>query len=386
MKLLYSFCFLFFGFIADGQNLLKGVVLDAVNKKPVSNAAVFINTTSIATKTDDHGDFVLKVPGGRSILVFAADGFETNSSIVDTKQLPDTVIVNLQTKSKPLQKHAFEKKGWENWGEFFAINFIGSSVNAKECKIKNPKAVHFYVSGEGNELTALSDEPLIIENKPLGYTITYYLESFLFNSKTFLFSYRGYSFFTPMTGNTTKQQTWEKNRSDAYFGSLMHFMRSVYRNRIAEEGFDVRRLKKIRSIDSYPSSKSGSANSTRDTISDENDDYKDQILNENNYRDIIGASLPGDSIAYAVSTSTVGFDFTNFLLVTYREKEAPPEYQQQISGTGRTSELILINKRPVEIESNGSYFDTGDLLILGYWTWSEKIANMLPLDYNPPKH
>lgn len=385
MKLLYSFCFLVFGLLADGQKLLKGVVLDAEHKKPISNATVFVNSTSFATKTDEQGNFVLKVPNGRSNLVFAAEGFEPHSSIVDTKQLSDSVNVNLQIKSNPLQKHAFEKKGWENWGDFFVMNFIGSSANAKDCKIKNPGAIHFYVSEEKNELSAFADEPLIIENKALGYSITYYLESFLFNSKTFLFSYRGYSFFTPMNGTTSKQQTWEKNRSNVFFGSLMHFMRSVYRNRIAEEGFDVRRLKKVRSIDSYHPNKSDSTNGTRDTISDENDDYQDQILNENDYRDIIGASLPGDSIAYAISTTTAGFDFTNFLLVTYREKETPVEYQQQISGTGMTSELILINKRPVEIESNGSYFDTGDLLVLGYWTWSEKIANMLPFDYNPPK-
>ncbi|MDG4870120.1 hypothetical protein P8631_19190, partial [Guyparkeria sp. 1SP6A2] len=39
-----------------------------------------------------------------------------------------------------------------------------------------------------------------------------------------------------------KIKKWQRNRFDAYQGSLMHFMRAVFRNRIAEEGFEVRKV------------------------------------------------------------------------------------------------------------------------------------------------
>lgn len=369
--------------------MLKGVVLNA-SSKPVPNAAVFINTTCIGTTADEQGNFALKIPDGRCAIIVASAGFETYSQIINTKELSNLLTVTLQAKS--LQKNKYERNGWTNWGDFFILNFIGSSANARDCKIKNTRAIHFSVSQERNELSASTDEPLIIENKSLGYTVKYYLESFVFNFQTNIFSYNGYSFFQPMNGSENKQNIWEQNRSENYFGSLMHFMRSVYHNQIEEEGFDVRPLKKVKSISSYQTNKTDSTDlretkdSTKTTISDiADEDYRDQIMNEDNYRDVIGTTIRGDSIAYAVSQTTAALDFNNFLLVTYRGKEAPPEYQQQVSGTTMTSELILINKRQVEIESNGSYYDSKDLLVLGYWTWAQKIANILPYDYSPPK-
>jgi hypothetical protein len=108
-------------------------------------------------------------------------------------------------------------------------------------------------------------------------------------------------------------------------------------------------------------------------------------LNPDNYKDILGMSLPGDSIAYAKNKYTATLDFNDFLLVVYRGKEAPLVYQQLYNETGMTSQLILTNGRPIEIEANGSYYDPTGLMSLGYWAWSEKIANMLPFDYTPSK-
>jgi hypothetical protein len=48
------------------------------------------------------------------------------------------------------------------------------------------------------------------------------------------------------------------------------------------------------------------------------------------------------------------------------------------------SQIVLINDTPIEIEANGSYYSPTDLMALGYWAWSEKIATMLPFDYTPP--
>lgn len=390
MKLFYCFCFCVFSLAANGQKLIKGVVLNKDNK-PIPNASVFVNTSSIGTTSDELGNFAMKTPVGRCVIVIASAGFETYSQIISSKEIPDRMAVTLQT--KPLEKNAYEKNGWTNWGNFFMLNFIGSSANAQECKIKNPKAIHFSVSEERNELSASTDEPLIIENKALGYTIKYYLESFVFNFQTLIFGYKGYCFFQPMQGGADKQNIWEKNRSETYIGSLMHFMRSLYRNQIEEEGFDMRPLKKVKNLPSYQTNKTelvslnanGKDSFQTKNLANTDEDYQEQIMNEDNYRDVLGTSIRGDSIAYAVSETTAGLDFKNFIMATYRGKETPPEYQQQMNGTSMTSQLILINKRPVEIESNGSYYDTRDLLVLGYWTWAQKIANILPYDYNPPK-
>ena len=97
--------------------------------------------------------------------------------------------------------------------------------------------------------------------------------------------------------------------------------------------------------------------------------------------------LAGDSIAYAVDSITAGLNFKDYLLVIYKNKVAPIEYPQQFpkSSAAMMSQLILINNKPIEIQANGSYHNSVDLMSSGYWAWSEKIAMMLPFDYVPRK-
>lgn len=190
-----------------------------------------------------------------------------------------------------------------------------------------------------------------------------------------------------MDGNTAQQRDWEMKRKRAYSGSLMHFMRSVYRNKIEEEGFDVRSLKKVLSLtkttqNSYDLQVKITDSTKANNLDSENDDIEDQILNPDNYRDVIGSTVLGDSIAYAIDKTTAGLYFDNFLLVNYRGDTLRNE---EYSSADRMSQLVLINKRPLEIEADGSFYDYRDLMVLGYWMWAQKVAFLLPFDYVPPK-
>lgn len=381
MKLLYTLCFLFLGFFADCQKIVSGIVVNEANKQPVSKAQIFFNGTSIGTTTNEQGEFSIKVPFGRHILVASSPAFETFGQFINSDEAHDSLVIQLKTKSQQPGKagDGYEREGWEKWGDFFIDNFIGLASN--QCKIKNTKVLRFQFSTETGDLFASADEPLIIENKILGYTILYKLETFVCNFKTRAIGYNGYSFFQPMIGNTSQQQNWDKRRSEAYLGSLMHFMRSVYRNKLEEEGFDVRSLKKVRSIPAKSievDSNNLHFSKTTDSTATPND-IDDQIMNPDNYKDVIGMPLPGDSIAYAIGSTRAGLDFKDFLLVIYR---GAAEGEQ--NDVNMTSQLALINKRPIEIEADGSFYNYRDLIALGYWTWSEKIFRLLPFDYSPP--
>jgi hypothetical protein len=111
-------------------------------------------------------------------------------------------------------------------------------------------------------------------------------------------------------------------------------------------------------------------------------------MQQSDYIDVVQKiPLIGDSIAYAIDSTTAGLDFKNYLLITYKKKFVPKEYLQQVPKASgpMTSQITLINNKPIEIQANGSYFNPVDLLGLGYWTWSEKIATLLPFDFVPPK-
>ena len=401
MKQFFLLFILLFSFAANSQKLLKGVVIDTEKNKPVSNASVFLNTTSIGTVTNDHGNFELTIPNGKYDLIVSSVGYETYNQTINANELSDFITIKLKVKSEIMQTvivEPYEKDGWEKWGKFFLDNFIGTSANALNCKIKNTAVIHFRNSKKTNELSAVTDEPLIIENKALGYTLKYQLETFSYNFKSHYLLYTGYPFFQPMKGGAGKQKRWEKNRREAYTGSIMHFMRGVYRNKILEEGFEVRSLQKIPNAEKQrvKAAYSGNMHSVKSAngtvivtqINKDTSDYYDRILRQEDYKDIIGKNLLiGDSIAYAVNSTTAGLDFKNYLLVIYKNKIAPLEYRQQFpkSSAAMMSQIILINGNPIEIEANGSYYNPVDLMSNGYWAWSEKMAMMLPLDYVPRK-
>lgn len=399
MKLFYSFLFLLFSIASFSQKLLKGVVVDAEKNKPIANASVFLNNTSIGTKTNEQGNFSLTIANGKYDLIGSSVGYETYNQTINSNKLSDFITIKLKVKADVMQTvivESYEKNGWEKWGKFFVDNFIGTSAEAKNCQIKNTKLIHFRNSQKTNELTAYADEPLIIENKVLGYTIRYQLETFSYNFKTHYLVYTGYPFFQPIKGGSARKKRWEKKRNETYFGSMMHFMRAVYRNKIMEEGFQVRFLQKIPNIEkqrvkaAYSSNmqKMRSANGTIviTHINKDTADYYDRILRQEDYKDVIGKNLlNGDSIAYAIDSITAGVDFKNYLLIIYQNKVAPVEYRQQFpkSSAAMMSQIILINEKPIEVQSNGSYFDPVDLMSSGFWAWSEKIGRMLPLDYVP---
>lgn len=395
MKQIFLCWALILALTTQAQTVLKGVVIDAEKAKAVPGASVFLNNTSVGTSADAEGKFELTIPAGKYELIVSSIGYETFNQTVVSSELQNFITIKLKLKAPELETvviEPYEKDGWEKWGKFFLDNFIGTSAYAQDCKIKNTDVLRFRNSKKENTLTATALEPLIIENKALGYTIKYQLESFGYDFKTRYLSYTGYPFFEPMKGGEGRQKRWEKKRKESYYGSMMHFMRSLYRNTLAQEGFEVRALQKIENTekkrirDVYKANRKTSTDGKMivSTISKDSSEYYNSVLRQEDYHDIIGKNiLPGDSIAYAVDSTTAGLAFNNYLLIIYKNKLAALEYRQQFpkSSTALMSQLTLINQRPVEIEANGNYYSPSDLLSLGYWAWWEKIATMLPFDY-----
>jgi hypothetical protein len=392
MKLIYLLLLFLFPCICEAQMALKGLVVDAEKNTPVPGASVFLNNTSVGTVTNSQGGFELNIPAGRFDLIVSSIGYETANWPVGTAGQSTALSIKLHPKAKELETVVvapFEKDGWAKWGLFFTENFIGTSAMAADCKLVNPSAVKFRHNKETGELTAHAFEPLIIQNKALGYTLHYDLETFSYNFQAGYFLFQGYPYFEPMRGGAARQKRWTARRNNAYDGSLLHFMRSVYRNKISEQGFEVRALQKIPNEEKarvqllYRTGSQQQLYANKDSTA-----YYEKILAQPNEFSNIGKNLlPGDSIAYAMDSVTAGLDFDNFLLVIYKNKTAPPEYRKYVLNAGATmaSQITLLNKRAVAIQANGSFFEPADLLSMGYWGWSEKIATMLPFDFVPGK-
>jgi hypothetical protein len=378
------------------QKLLKGIVVDEKNS-PVPKASVFLNNTSIGTTADNEGKFALSIPAGKFELIVSSVGYVTHNKPVSANEIADFITIQLKIKAPELEAviiEPFEKDGWQKWGRWFTDNFLGTSEYGRDCLIKNPEVLKFRNSKKRGELTVMAVAPLTIENKALGYRITYQLENFRFDFKTRYLLYAGYPFFENMDGSDRKKRKWEQERENVYYGSMLQFMRAVYRNKIIEEGFEARRLKKISNTEKQrvkmvykTSARADETGRVISVINRDSSAYYDHVMSQNDYQNIIGQYiLPGDSIAFAMDATIAGLYFEDYLLVTYKHKKVPFEFKQIYprSGDAIMSELSLVNGRAVEIQANGSYYNPEDLLSSGYWGWWEKMGTMLPFDYTPP--
>lgn len=384
--------------VASAQLKLQGVVLDDEKGTPIPKASVFLNNTSIGTTADEEGKFSLSVPTGKFELIVSSIGYATHNAAINTADLSGFLTIRLKLKAPDLEAviiEPYEKDGWEKWGRWFTENFIGTSEYSRDCRIKNPEVLRFRNSRKTNKLTVIALAPLQIENKALGYKITYQLEDFSYDFKSRYLLYAGYPFFENLSGSDRKKRQWEKAREDVYYGSMLQFMRAVYRNRIAEEGFEVRRLRKVPNPEKqrvklvYKTSVRADENGRMvSTINRDSSAYYNHVMSQDDYKDVVGRDLlPGDSIAYGVDSTVAGMNFPDYLLVMYPGKPVPREFKQLFPRSANVpmSEITLVNGRPLEVLANGSYYNPEDLLSSGYWGWWEKMGTMLPFDYEPPR-
>lgn len=401
MRIAFMLPYLLLGFIAQSQKVLKGQVKDAVSNRPIAAASVFLNNTSVGTPTDSNGMFEFRLPAGKYELVASYVGYETAVQTISAYDSLEYLTIKLQPHIKELQAvvvEAFEKDGWKKWGQFFTDQFIGTSAIASRCRLKNPEVLRFRHSKKNNELTVVALEPLIIENPSLGYTLRFQLESFIYQFDTRYQFYQGYPFFIPMAGNQSRQNRWAARRQQVYYGSMLHFMRSLYRNSLSAEGFELQRLKRLPNEEKERVKNFVKGNFGKEKLSgvgttvrieklyDDSSDYYEKILRQPSYLDIVDSSvLTGDSIAYAVDSHTIGVSFDHYLLIRYTKKPTPSEFQRMYPNepTAMLSQITLLNNRPIEVQPNGMYFDPKELMQLGYWSWSEKVGTLLPLDYTP---
>ena len=92
------------------------------------------------------------------------------------------------------------------------------------------------------ELDVNTDDFLIIENRALGYRLKFLIQDFKSSDITHNTSYAGDALFGDLPATASQKRRWLKNRDDAYYGSAMHFYRSLYQNNLNAQGFEIHHL------------------------------------------------------------------------------------------------------------------------------------------------
>jgi hypothetical protein len=390
MKYTPAFLLLFFvtAAIAQPAGYIRGKIINGETGAAIANASVFITNTSKGTVSNAAGEFELtNAPVGTYDLVVSCIGYETQVYSYSASQLPLNLRVEMKTRAEELEAvviEPFEKNGWLTWGKFFLDNFIGTSSYATRCSIKNYQVLRFRNSKKKNQLTVTATEPLIIENKAMGYRIQYQLEGFVYNFKENSLMYVGYTLFSDLNGKAAKARQL-KNRQSAYNGSMAQFMRSLYNNRLAADGFEVKRLVKTPNLEKERVKKVYGGYSVSGNSKDSSE-YYERVLRQPDLIEAYGQSLlTADSLLTTTDASTKKLFFTDFLYIVYKKEKEDPAYLQHVhenrSPFYQRSVVLLLNGHAIQIDAVGNYYMPQDFMSYGYWNWSEKIATMLPLDY-----
>lgn len=218
---------------------LTGRVTDAATGAGLPFANVFINGTTKGTVTDEQGLYRLTaVPLGTIELVASYLGYqparqslrlentrarEVNLALTSTGVTLDAVTVTIR-----------KDKTWQRQMRTFERELLGGPPFGSLCEITNSHVLSF--TEEKGHLKAQAAEPLLIENKALGYKLRYELQYFDY-SKSITY-YGGNSRFEEMQPENDRQAgRWRQNRMTAYQGSLRHLMTSLIAGTYEQEGF-----------------------------------------------------------------------------------------------------------------------------------------------------
>ncbi|MFC7348730.1 carboxypeptidase-like regulatory domain-containing protein [Chryseobacterium zhengzhouense] len=369
------------------SQVIKGRVVNDI-EKPIANVNIYLDGTKTGTVSAADGSFVLDIPPKtNNSVVFKKDDYESftvNSSDVVNKNLKVVLI-----KAKEIEEVViipFTETAYKNYIHYFLSNFIGEDQS--NVKIKNQRSLKFSYDKQNKILRVKAPQTLIIENKNLGYTIDYKLEEFTADFENKVTTYFGTSFFKE-TKNTDKVKL---NRMNAYDGSAFHFMRSLYKGNVKDEGFTVHQVTKFPN-EKYPTEQEllklkeytkvlKSNPKTTIVIPDEIQDIMNRKNNESKYKVAVTRRNLTETDYTKKQDSKVILDFKDILEVRH------DKYYYELKGKDfvkskfpiKQATHIHSNDETFEIYSNGNNSNPTNLLFQGDFT-KNKIEFLLPLDY-----
>lgn len=243
MKKIISIFFILFTIqisFAQQSLRLQGNIIDSKTSEPIPFASVFLEGTTYGTQTDSVGNFIIRnIVSGNYRLVVSMIGYKTVVQSVILEKLTNRMSINLVEDNTLLNEVKIvgnKDTEWEKNYKTFEKTFLGENYNKKEVRILNKEVIDFQFDKEKKVLKATANQPLIIENKTLGYKLTYILQDFGLDNKTI--SYRGLTHFEFLSTENNKDY-WQKNRLKAYRGSVNHFLKALMSNNLKNEGFEA---------------------------------------------------------------------------------------------------------------------------------------------------
>jgi len=341
-----------------GNSMISGRVIDAQSGEPLAGVHVFLSSRLQGTTTDAEGKYKIgELTPGSYKVVASIIGYISASQEVQVREFQD---VRMEI---PLEAVVYELDGvevtdtqpkeWKKQLKEFTERFLGSSGNAKESEILNPYVLSF--KDNGTLFEALASEPLEIENRSLGYHVTFVLDYFLYNESEDKSYTNGTWYFEELEPKDEEErQEWEGRREVSFKGSLQHLLWAMVNGKIETEGFSILR--------DYSEGQEGP-------------EIFLHRYHPVNVNDIISET----EVAYEFEMT-----FDDFIRVYYlRAGEKGRIFKKVLIPSEQLSYLKTTGEKIVVHESGymyGSRVESGNLLVYGHLA-SLGVADLLPQEY-----
>lgn len=404
MKLKFTLLFLLVVFLSQAQFRIEGKVIDSVTQKPLVGVNVFLSHTSTGINSNDNGEFLLNnLKQGKYELVVSSLNYEDYIISISINQRNDPFLIKLKPTANILKEvvvESYDPKGWSKWGDQFRLNFIGAPILSNQCKLLNPEVVKFKFNAKTNKLRVFANERLIFENRNLGYKIYYLLTKFELDFNTKSFSFKGYPLFEELKANKPKEaKKWAQLRNETFKGSIRHFIRSLYFDQLEKDGFEIREVRIINEKEKDRTSKLinqfqekyAKGDSAIFKVDKDSLDYyiKASNISYGESKVALSKLISRDSIVFSTKSSidsiALAVYFEGISQVMYTNKKMPYEYIRLVSSFSSKdnirTDIYLRTDKLIYIYPNGSFFSGLDLFTDGYWSWSEKVATLIPSDF-----
>lgn len=341
---------------------ITGTITDSTGA-PIVQANVFIASSMAGTTTDDNGLYRLPdIPLGTLRLVVSRIGYESDHVDLFVRE------ARTYTQDFQLQEKVYElgevtvstnNRRWQRQLERFTNIFIGESPNAQETTIMNPEVLDF--SGRGGEFRAQASEPLIIENKALGYKLTYFLNEFIAEPNSWRWD--GEPLFEPLEPSSPEEAArWNAKRDSAFYGSFRHFLLSVINDQVEKQGFKI-----------Y--SRPGS---NRRVL-----DLRGGVSGNRENRFPINAT---DIIRAGESDDERILDFEGYIDVVYTHELEDAAYlklQRRVGRARYQTSPIRLDRGPTVVDLKGDTLDPYGVTFYGGYFAYERTGDQLPKEFRP---
>jgi len=353
--------------VAEGRQLpllsLEGRVRDDVTFNPIPNVNVYLSGTTRGAATDANGNFILRnIPAGMYELVVSMVGYERRIYRVKLFEQPseefDARLTETPIETAQIEVTAEDPREWRESLERFTDLLFGNTEFGLQCRLLNPEVVNFNWNRETNRFEASAQEPLIIENRALGYKLTFVLQ--LFNEEGRILRYGGATHFLQLAStDPDEMKQWELNRRKAYNGSIRHFCIALIEDKLEQSGF---RISLMNQIPKTQSERAVRQPATRaDVLKAGQFPFERRIAFNNFLRvEYLGES-PGSGF-YDFWTRQIG-------------------WREGVDARHQTSWLQL-DYLDVRMNLEGHLYDPFNMKTYGYWSY-ERLGEWLPMEYKP---